>query len=376
MRENRTSPRGRTPIDSASRVLLELQNVMGQPMAILDSRLRVRSANRRFYELFRLTPRQAQGRPFVELAAEKESVPALAKRLREALGRGTPLRGYELERLDRRLGQRLLRVSAVRVPDAGRVALYVGVKDFTDVRRAETAKRMAERERIQREFIANVSHELRTPVTAIKGYAQTLKHGGLDDEEHRLGFVDTIERNADRLTGLIDALLRISALTERPIPRRRPVRLCVLARRCAEAAAPAARSKRVSLRVDVPAALEASADRGQIRDVLRALVENAVKFSRPGSRVLVKARAGGGEAVVSVEDRGSGIPPGDFPYLFERFFRGRNARALQGSGLGLSIAQQIVAAHGGRIWADARRRGGAAFHFTLPLAGAQAPSRS
>lgn len=376
MRKIRTSPRERTPIGSTSRVLLELQNVMGQSMAILDSGLRVRSANRRFYELFRMTPRQAQGRPFVELAAGKEGGPALAKRLRDALGRGTPLRGFELERHDRRLGQRLLRVSAVRVPDEGRAALYVGVKDFTDLRRAETAKRMAERERIQREFIANVSHELRTPVTAIKGYAQTLKQGGLEDKKRRLDFVDTIERNADRLTGLIDALLRISALNERPTPRRRPVRLSGLARRCAAAAATQARSSRVALRVDVPAALAASADLGQIRDVLRALVDNAVKFSRPGSRVLVKARSAGSEAVVSVEDRGSGIPPSDFPYLFERFFRGRNARTLQGSGLGLSIAQQIVAAHGGRIWADARRRRGAAFHFTLPLARAQAPSRS
>lgn len=334
MRENRTSRRARTPIDSTSRMLLELQDVMGQPMAILDAGLRVQSANRRFYELFRLTPRRARGRPFVDLAA------------------------------------------GLRVPDAGRVALYVGLKDITDVRRAETKERMAERERTQREFIANVSHELRTPVTAIKGYAQTLKQGGLEDKKRRLDFVDTIERNADRLTGLIDALLRISALNERPTPRRRPVRLSGLARRCAAAAATQARSNRVVLRVGVPAALKASADPGQIRDVLRALVDNAVKFSRPGGQVAIKAREAGGEAVVSVEDRGIGIPERDFPRLFERFFRGRNARRLPGSGLGLSIAQQIVAAHGGRIWADARRRRGAAFRFTLPLAGAQAPSRS
>lgn len=360
--------------DVAKRGLLDLQDVMEQSMAILDADLRVQSANRRFYEQFRLTARRAQGRPFVDLAGGA-AASLLQRRLREALARGTPFRGLELELRDRRLGQRLLRLGAVRVPDAGRAALYVGVRDITDIRRAETHQRLAERERSQREFIANVSHELRTPVTAIKGYAQTLKQGGLHDEKRRLGFVDTIERNADRLAGLIDALLRISALSERPSPRRRPVALAGLVRRCAAAAGPLARKNRVALRVDVPAGLAASADAGQIRDVLRALIDNAVKFSRPGGRVAITAREAGGEAVVSVEDQGIGIAERDLPHLFERFFRGRNAKAAPGAGLGLSIVQQIVAAHGGRIWADARRRAGAALRFTLPLAGAQAPSR-
>ncbi len=362
--------------DVAKRALLELQDVMEQSLVILDSDLRVQSANRRFYELFRLTPKRTQGRPFLELAG---GPPALAGRLRDALARGMPFHGFELERRDLRHGQRLLRVGAVRVPYAGRAALYVGIRDITDRRRAETAKRLQERERVQREFIANVSHELRTPVTAIKGYAQTLKHGGLDDRKHRLEFVNTIERNADRLKLLIDDLLRISALSELPPPRRGKVPLRELVRRCAAEAAPRAGARRISLRVDVPAALAASADRRQLRDVLRALIGNAVKFSRPGGKVSIKARAAGGEAVIAVEDLGIGIPERDFPRLFERFFRGRNARTLPGSGLGLSIVQQIVAAHGGRIWADTRRRGGAAFHFTLPLApgaGAQAPSRS
>lgn len=374
MRKNRTP--ALLDADVAKRGLLELQDVMEQSMVILDSELRVQSANRRFYEQFRLTPREARGRPFGALAGGQWGSPALYKLLSDALARGAPFRGFELEGRFRHLGQRLLRLGAVRVPDAGRAALYVGIRDVTDIRRAETATRMEERERIQREFLANVSHELRTPVTVIKGFAQTLKEGGLDDKKHRAGFVDTIERNADRLKLLIDDLLRISALSELPPPRRAKVPLRALVRRCAAEAAARARARRISLRVDVPAALAASADRRQVRDVLRALIGNAVKFSRPGSRVLLKARAAGGEAVVSVEDRGSGIAPRDFPRLFERFYRGRNARSLPGSGLGLSIAQQIVAAHGGRIWADARRRGGAAFHFTLPLARGGAHGRS
>ena len=83
--------------------------------------------------------------------------------------------------------------------------------------------------------------------------------------------------------------------------------------------------------------------------------------------MLIKAHAAAHEAVIVMQDTGVGIAGKDLPRLFERFYRGRNARTRQGAGLGLSIAQQIVAAHGGRIWAESRKGEGASFHFTLPL---------
>lgn len=355
--------------DVAKRALLQLQDVMDQSLVILDSELRVQSANRRFYDYFQLSRRQAQGRLLRELAGGQWNAPALNALLNDTLVNGNPFRNFELDRRFQHLGQRLLRLSAVRVPNEGRAAhtLFLTINDITDLRRAETVKKVEERERTQREFLSNVSHELRTPVTAIKGFAQTLKHGGLDDRKHRMGFVDTIERHADRLTSLIEDLMRISTLAESPVPHLRKIRLSELIGECILDAVPLAKSGRVSISGNIPAALTVSADRAQVIDVLQNLLHNAVKFNRPGGKVLVKARAAAHEAVIAVQDTGVGISEKDLPRLFERFYRGRNARARQGAGLGLSIAQQIVTAHGGRIWAESRNSKGAAFHFTLPL---------
>lgn len=204
-------------------------------------------------------------------------------------------------------------------------------------------------------------------MTAIKGYAQTLKQGGLDDLKHRMSFVDTIERNADRLTRLIEDLMRVSKLERRPIPRLRKIALNALVKECVKRAAPLAGMSRIGVRVEIPPALTVSADRAQLVDVVSNLLDNAVKFNRPGGRVLIRGRAAGNEAVVVVQDTGVGISAKDVPRLFERFYRAKSTRARHGAGLGLSIARQIVAAHGGRIWAGSRKGEGASFHFTLPL---------
>jgi len=350
--------------------LIELQEVTSQSLVFLDSGLRVLSANRCFYEYFETTPRLSLGRRLRELAGGRWGGKDLVGRLKDALTNGTPFHNFEMEFHSPNLGQRLLRLRGVRVANEERGAhtLFVTITDITDLRRAETHKAVEERERTQREFIANVSHELRTPVTAIKGYAQTLLQGGLEDTKHRASFVHTIERHADRLTRLIADLLRIATLMERPAPQIRRIRLRDAVERCLADAAAAAKAGRVSVRARVPSAMRVSADRDQLSDVLAKLIVNAVKFNRPGGSVTVSARTAGHDTVITVDDTGVGVPEKDFPRLFERFYRGRNARTRQGAGLGLSIAQQIVSAHGGRIWAENRKGRGASFHFTLPLA--------
>lgn len=220
----------------------------------------------------------------------------------------------------------------------------------------------------RREFIANLSHELRTPVTAIKGYAQTLKAGGLDDLKHRDMFVDTIERHADRLAALIEDLLRISHLTEHPTPRVKRTPLVPIARKVLAELKPILERARIAARVEAAAPLAASADPAQISIVFHNLIGNAVKHGRMGGSLLINLRPAGKEVLVSVEDDGPGIPPKDLPRVFDRFYRGRPAKSRPGAGLGLSIVQQIVVAHGGRVWAESRRRRGAAIRFTLPLA--------
>lgn len=232
---------------------------------------------------------------------------------------------------------------------------------------AARARKTPESALILREFFANISHELRTPVTAIKGYAQTLKQGGLDDVESRMSFIDAIERNADRLTRLIEDLLRISRLAERPVPRRRTLALGAFTRTWAEDLAPLAEERGVSVHIGIPSALKVSADPAMLIDAVQNLIVNALRHSRPGGRVRIAARAVGNEARIVVSDAGVGIFRKDLPRLFERFYRTRGMRKSPGAGLGLSIVKQIVAAHGGRISATRRTDKGTDVTFTLSL---------
>ncbi len=354
----------------AKQAVSELPGVMEQSLLILGSDLRVQSANRHFFEHFSLTPRATLGRRLRELADGQWSEPALAARLRDIQSRGTRMRNFELQARFPRLGQRLLRLGGVRVPNSGRPAhaLFLTMRDITELRRSETAAKVEEIDRIQREFIAHLSHELRTPVTVIKGYAQTLKSGGFEDLKHRDGFVDTIERNADRLTSLIEDLMRISQLAEHPGPRLRAVALAAFAKKRVSDLAPICRATAVSVRIKISPALAVAADPGQLAMIFGHLIGNSLKYSRSGGKVLVRAAAAGTDAVVSVEDNGIGIAAKDLPRVFDRFYRARAAKSRPGAGLGLSIVRQIVLAHGGRVWAESRRGKGTAIRFTIPLA--------
>ena len=110
-----------------------------------------------------------------------------------------------------------------------------------------------------------------------------------------------------------------------------------------------------------------------VEQVLLNLLDNAVKYTPEGSPIEITAEAGKGEVIVSVADRGPGLPPGAAAQVFEKFYRGETAGTRSGVGLGLTICHAIVKAHGGRIWVENRRGGGVVFRFTLPLPDTPAP---
>ena len=122
--------------------------------------------------------------------------------------------------------------------------------------------------------------------------------------------------------------------------------------------------------IDLPPGLPpVSADAGLIRLVIRQIAGNAMKYSQPGAPITVRARTADGGVVISVTDRGPGIPVEEQPQIFEKYYRGNQARGhLTGMGMGLPIARQVVEAHDGRIWVESQPGEGATFSFTLPLA--------
>jgi signal transduction histidine kinase/HAMP domain-containing protein len=238
----------------------------------------------------------------------------------------------------------------------------------------EAAKVQALRELdgLKSELLSTVSHELRTPLASIKGYAGTLLRTDVTwDDETRREFLQIIDEESDRLGELIEDLLQMSQI-EAGVLRvdLRPLRLPRVVHRVVKKARANATSHQFVVNVppDLP---EVRADLRRVEQVLRNLVENAVKYSPEGGTVTVRGDVDGAEAVVSVSDEGIGIAPEDLARVFDRFYRadGTAVRKAGGTGLGLSICRGIVEMHGGRISADSHPGVGSTFRFTLPLAG-------
>lgn len=226
-------------------------------------------------------------------------------------------------------------------------------------------------EGIRKDFVANVSHELRTPLSIIKGYIETLvdNHNAmpLEDRDH---FLRTIQKHTDRLNSLLEDLLTLSRLESiNPSLRRESTPLADLLASLIDdvRGRSAARDHILSFAID-PAIGRVLVDPLKITQVCENLLDNALKYCPPGSRIEVNARLNDGEVEVCVRDNGPGIPEVDLPHIFERFYRVDKGRSREkgGTGLGLSIVKHIVLLHGGRVWAESEPGKGTAFHFTLP----------
>jgi signal transduction histidine kinase len=230
-------------------------------------------------------------------------------------------------------------------------------------------------ERMRTDFVSNVSHELRTPLTAIKGLVETLRDGAVDDRKVRDRFLATMEDETDRLIRLVNDLLVLSKADSQALKlKREPLDVRVLIERSLDKLAPQLEGKGVLVEVSAPDGPQlVLADADRIEQVLVNLLDNAIKYSPEGGRITVAIGEGRPtpEVVgIAVRDEGLGIPAGDLPRVFERFYRVDRARSRDrgGSGLGLSIAKAIVQAHGGEITLRSEEGQGTTVRFTLPRA--------
>lgn len=230
--------------------------------------------------------------------------------------------------------------------------------------------RERELDEMKSQLLSTVSHELRTPLASIKGFATTLLRQDVDwDEDSRRDFLGIIDAESDRLSELISNLLdmsRIEAGTLRVEPE--ATDLVPIIRETVSEFRNTAHVH--SFQVSVPSELPAvHADPRRVRQVMRNLVENAVKYSPEGGPIEVTVQPLPNRIQVSVSDRGLGIAPDQLDRVFDRFYQVDSASTRQtgGSGLGLSICEAIIQAHNGRIWAESDPGSGSTFHFTLPL---------
>ena len=240
---------------------------------------------------------------------------------------------------------------------------------LTDV----TEQQKIDRER--RNFVSNVSHELRTPLTSIKSYTEALVDGAWENKEIAPGFLKVIETETNRMMRMITDLLNLSRMDqnrlglEKEFINMNELVLHIVNRFEMVLQSEPYREKNYRILTDITQRdLWVELDQDKITQVLDNIINNAIKYSPDGGRIIVRLMETHTDIIVSVSDEGLGIARKDIPHLFDRFYRVDKARsrAMGGSGLGLAIAQEVVQLHGGKIWVNSIENKGSTFFVSLP----------
>lgn len=258
----------------------------------------------------------------------------------------------------------------------GKVVGIDGIaRDITERKRAEEKERevetLKEIDRLRTELLANVSHELRTPLATIKGYAtMLLNYDAKLAFDAKQDHLNSIDGAADQLMELIDELLDMSQLEAGLFKlRKTPSSISYLI--CDAVAESQARAPQHQIISEVPKKLpKVNIDARRIRQILDNLIDNASKYSKPETDVIIRVKRVNQEIVISVTDHGTGIPKQYRERVFDRMYRVEQEQSLNqasGIGLGLSICKGLVEAHNGRIWIESKVGKGTTCFFTLPL---------
>lgn len=226
-------------------------------------------------------------------------------------------------------------------------------------------------ERRLRRFVADASHELRTPLTSIRGYAELLRKGALEDPGARVQAAARIEREAARMGVLVDDLLLLARLDQGRALDRHPVELRALVEEALAAVASICQDHHLALEPGEPVTV--AGDGVRIRQIVDNLVGNAIVHTPPGTEVTVSVRRELEEAVLRVADTGPGMTAAQAAQVFDRFYRASSARTGTGAGLGLSIVAALAQAHGGTASVKSTVGVGTVFEVRLPAGGTELP---
>jgi two-component system phosphate regulon sensor histidine kinase PhoR len=317
----------------------------------VDGRGRVRVFNAAAGKLFGVDRRRAVGRALIEVVPSVE----LERMVQGASTGETRSRDIELGS-----GARGRYVGITVQPyESGAIAI---ASDRTAYRAAE---------RMRSDFIGNVSHELRTPLSAMKLMLETVLVSD-DDAEARTLFLPQIGDEVERMIRLVEDLLELARSESGTVAlRRERFDLGDVAASTVNTFAQRADALGVELELEAPEAVTVDADRGRLTQVVLNLLDNALRHTPPGGRVVVEVLRERNDALLAVRDTGVGIPFADLPRVFERFYVVERSRSREhtGTGLGLAIAKHLVEAHGGKLVVESVYGSGAVFTMRIPGTG-------
>ena len=322
---------------------------LGEGVVCVSPRGAVLAANKRAREMLSATA-DITGRNYWEAIFSSQ----IRGLIEESLGGGR--RVIRREIADIYPSENFYEAAAAKLP-GGEVVLVL----------ADTAKLKTLAEK-NRALVTNMSHEIRTPLTSIVGAAEAIADmtEGADAQTKKM--TRLLERNVRRLADLCDRVIRLTQTDGRGAELKEKFDLAEAVSAAAEAVSAAAEKKNIRLEVSAGAGLAVEGDRMMVESALVNLIDNAIKYSPEGGEVKVGAAADGGGAKVKVSDRGAGIPADERERIFDRFHRGSAAAGKEGSGLGLSIARQTAAVHGGDVTVESEPGRGSVFTISFRCA--------
>ncbi len=331
---------------------------MVEAVLVVDTQEHIIRVNKAAARLFDLELAKAQGRSVQEMIRNTDLQHFMAKTLSSA----DPVEDDIILHDGK---DRFLQAHGTMLYDAqgsGLAALIV-LNDITRLKKLEN---------MRREFVANVSHELKTPITSIKGFVETLNNGALSDTRNAKRFLDIVSRHADRLNAIIDDLLCLSRIEQEAENEAMHLEKYHLKQVLDDAVFTCdkkATEKKVKIILFCEDNATARINPALLEQAVVNLIDNAIKYSEPGSLVRIEGGKTENEAYIKIHDQGCGIPKEHIPRIFERFYRVDKARSRKpgGTGLGLAIVKHILHAHGGRISVDSTLNKGTIFSLYLPI---------
>ncbi|MBM7713846.1 two-component system phosphate regulon sensor histidine kinase PhoR [Bacillus thermophilus] len=335
--------------------LMGVLTYMKSGVLLVDKDGRILLANRAMGDMLGLEPETLKGKLHVEVGKSAD----LSRLIDQCLLEGKEIRDeIQFYFPDERI------LDAHLAPYVGKRNELKGIvavlHDITDIRRLE---------KMRSEFVANVSHELKTPITSVKGFAETLLDGAMDDEELLHDFLNIIHKESVRLHRLINDILHLSKIEQHLVtPIVEEVNVTEVIRNVAETIRKEVKTKGLELELPDNTNVWVEGERDRIQQIILNLVSNAVVYTPEGGKISVSVSERENEVDIRVQDNGIGISKKDLPRIFERFYRVDKARARDsgGTGLGLAIVKHLIESHHGSIKVESEEGEGTIFTVTLP----------
>ena len=342
-----------------------------EPFVVLDSDLRVKTANRSFYDKFQVKKEETENRLVYDLGNGQWDIPGLRKLLDEVLSRNQSVHDFEVEHSFPELGRKTMLLNARPFPPDSKhpELILLAVEDVSTLR--ERANELAEASRHKDEFLATLAHELRNPLSPIRNSVHYLGLDGLTEKDVKAAR-DVITRQVAIMVRLIDDLLDVSRLSRNNLDvRKERVDLAAVLESAVESSGPLIQQCGHELTISLPPeALHLNADPVRLAQVFLNLLNNAAKYTNHGGKISLSARREGSDAIVSVRDNGIGISSDMLTVVFDMFKQvDRSSEQSQGGlGIGLTLVKRLVEMHDGTIeaYSDGPDNG-SEFVVRLPL---------